>query len=215
MKYHNLLLITLASAVIAFSQSACAAIQMPQGINTAGNVNSLLLTLAPGTTLEMVRVPAGEFLMGSAASDTDAFDSEKPQSKLNLDEYLIGKYDVTNAQYAVFAKATKRDWTIPAGKENHPVVNVSWDDAVAFCQWASQVTDGRYNCPRRRNGRRRREGRMGAKIKALATNTGSCCGAALSTLDTGASAVRTATRQAATQTSASSTTVFRVMASPT
>ena len=107
----------------------------------------LLLSLAPGVTLELVRVPAGEFLMGSAAGDKVAFSDEMPQQTVYLDEYLIGKYDVTNAQYAAFAQATNRSWSMPAGKENHPVVNVSWDDAVAFCQWASQITGRRIQLP--------------------------------------------------------------------
>ena len=97
--------------------------------------------------LELVRVPAGEFLMGGADSDKVASYDEKPQHKVTLDEYLIGKYDVTNEQFAVFAMATKRDWMMPAGKENYPVVSISWIDAVAFCKWASQVTGRNVQLP--------------------------------------------------------------------
>jgi formylglycine-generating enzyme required for sulfatase activity len=57
---------------------------------------------------------------------------------------------VTNEQYAVFVKATRqlapRYWDggqIPAGKGSHPVTWVSWDDAVAFCQWLSR-SPGRF-----------------------------------------------------------------------
>jgi formylglycine-generating enzyme required for sulfatase activity len=101
-----------------------------------------VLTLAPGVTLELVRVPAGPFLMGSADSDSEAYGDEMPQHSVALGEYYVGKHPVTVAQFAAFVKATGHtDWTAPsAGKENHPVTQVSWDDAMAFTQWASQVT---------------------------------------------------------------------------
>jgi eukaryotic-like serine/threonine-protein kinase len=119
----------------------------PSGTPIPQPAYPLLLSLALGVTMTLVRVPAGEFLMGSADSDRDALNDEKPQHKVYLGEYLIGKYDVTNAQYAIFAKATNRRWVIPAGKEDQPVVDVSWDDAVAFCQWASQVTGRKIRLP--------------------------------------------------------------------
>jgi len=109
--------------------------------------NDLILTLAPGVTMEMVRIPAGEFLMGSTDADKDARSSEKPQHKVTLDEYLISKYEVTNAQYAAYAQAKGLNWSMPQGKENHPVENVSWDDAVAFCAWASQITGRKITLP--------------------------------------------------------------------
>ncbi len=109
--------------------------------------NDLLLTLAPNVTLDLVRVPAGEFLMGSTDADTYAYPEEKPQHKVTLDEYLIGKYEVTNAQYAAYTKAKGLNWSMPQGEENHPVVYVSWDDAVAFCAWATQVTGRTVKLP--------------------------------------------------------------------
>ena len=107
---------------------------------TMPTANPLLLTLAPGVMIDLVRIPASEFLMGSTDADMSAQSNEKPQHKVTLDEYLIGKYDVTNAQFAVYAQVYGLNWTMPPGKENHPVANVSWDDAVAFCAWVSRVT---------------------------------------------------------------------------
>ncbi|MBK9094537.1 MAG: SUMF1/EgtB/PvdO family nonheme iron enzyme [Anaerolineae bacterium] len=67
-------------------------------------------------------------------------DSKQRQS-LNL--FRMSRAPVTNSQYKAFVDATHREppshWAnglMPADKENHPVVNVSWDDAQAFCQWA-------------------------------------------------------------------------------
>jgi len=113
----------------------------------AGRQSEMVLTLAPGVTLEFVRVPAGEFLMGSSNADQDAFSDERPQHRVYLDEYLIGKCPVTNRQYRAFVQTTGqwapihwKNGQIPRGKEDHPTVHVSWSDAVAFCKWASQVT---------------------------------------------------------------------------
>jgi len=114
-----------------------------------------VLTITSPIHLELVRVRAGEFLMGSdPAKDRHAKDDEQPQHRVYVSEFYIGKHPVTNAQYAVFAKATKRKapqhWKggkIPSGKENHPVVWVSWDDAVAFCQWLSQETGKQFRLP--------------------------------------------------------------------
>ena len=111
------------------------------------NNNSLVLTFAPGVTLDLVRVPAGAFLMGSTDADKSASGDEKPQHKVKLDEYLIGKYEVTNEQYAAYAKAKGLSWTMPQGKGKHPVVSVSWDDAVAFCAWVSQTSGRRVQLP--------------------------------------------------------------------
>jgi formylglycine-generating enzyme required for sulfatase activity len=95
--------------------------------------------------MEFVHVPAGEFLMGSAEGEGSS--DERPQHTVYLDAYYIGKYPVTNAQYQVFVQATGHeepygwhDGAYPKGKENHPVVEVSWRDAAAFCQWAAGVT---------------------------------------------------------------------------
>jgi formylglycine-generating enzyme required for sulfatase activity len=87
---------------------------------------------------EWVTVPAGEFTMGSNDSS-----DEKPIHRVHLSAYQIARHPVTNAQYELFVKTTSyaapRHWEngkIPAGKENHPVMNVSWQDAQAFCGWA-------------------------------------------------------------------------------
>ena len=88
--------------------------------------------------LEWVPIPAGEFTMGS-----NEYDEEKPIHRVHLSAYQITRHPVTNAQYAAFVEATwhaaPQHWKggkIPHGKENHPVVNVSREDAQAFCEWA-------------------------------------------------------------------------------
>jgi serine/threonine-protein kinase len=94
---------------------------------------------------DWVTIPAGEFLMGSdKGKDDQARSVETPQHKLVLPEFRIARVPVTNAQYHLFVKATGQaapdQWSggrIPDGKENHPVVHVSWLDVQAFCRWAN------------------------------------------------------------------------------
>jgi formylglycine-generating enzyme required for sulfatase activity len=104
---------------------------------------------------EMVLIPAGEFLMGSdPQKDKDAEEDELPQHTLYLPDYYIAKTPVTNAQYATFVQAAGHkppsyweEGKPPRGKEDHPVVNVSWHDAMAYCRWLSEVTGRPYRLP--------------------------------------------------------------------
>ena len=117
---------------------------------TAAQETETVLQLAPGVTLVLVRVPAGEFLMGSSDNDKDAIVDEKPQHRVYLTEYLIGQYPVTVAQFAAFVWATGYEWDEGIDVKtmaNHPVTEVSWDDAVAFCQWARQVSSRTVRLP--------------------------------------------------------------------
>jgi formylglycine-generating enzyme required for sulfatase activity len=65
------------------------------------------LRLAPGVELELVRVPAGEFTMGTSDADPEAYLDEQPQHQVLLDEFLIGRTPVTVAQFSAFAQATR------------------------------------------------------------------------------------------------------------
>lgn len=95
------------------------------------------------TEIHFIEVPAGDFIMGS-----DKMHDERPEHIVHLvGTFCISQNPVTNAQYAVFVHATGhtqpahwRNGKIPPGKENHPVVNVSWNDAIAFCRWLSERT---------------------------------------------------------------------------
>jgi len=106
-------------------------------------LDEMTITLAPGVEMVFRRVPAGEFWMGSDDNDKEAEKHEKPLHKVHLDEYWIGKYPVTNTQYQAYVNANKTaGWEFEPGKERHPAVYVSWEDAAGFCKWAS-LSSGR------------------------------------------------------------------------
>lgn len=138
-----------------------------------------VLTVDKPIRMELVRIPAGEFLMGSdPARDKDARDDEKPQHRVYLPDFYLARTPVTNAQFEAFVKSTRRrttaeeagfgwawtgtkweqvkgaDWRHPGGpktgiaqKADHPVVQVSWEDAAAFCQWLSEAAGGPFRLP--------------------------------------------------------------------
>lgn len=85
-------------------------------------------------TLGFVMIPAGEFIMGS-----NRFKSEEPRDKVSLSyDFWIAKFPVTVAQFRFFAKDTgneKKYEDAVGGIDNHPVVNISWFDAIDYCNW--------------------------------------------------------------------------------
>jgi len=117
---------------------------------------------------QMVKIPAGKFLIGTAVEqaqiilkeghDNDTWrrllEWEQPQHAVDLSEYFIGKYPITNREYQAFIKDTlyksPQGWDgdkFPEEKGGHPVVNVSWNDANAYCKWLSEKTKKSYRLP--------------------------------------------------------------------
>lgn len=93
--------------------------------------------------VEFCRIPAGSFLMGSADSDKNADNEEKPQHQVEIPyDYWLAHYPVTNAQYAQYvnavgAKHPLNNWQ---KKTDHPVTRVRWDDAMDYCQWLNDLS---------------------------------------------------------------------------
>ena len=113
---------------------------------------------------EMVLVPAGTFLYGSRVDDKEADSREKPQQSLDVPDFYVGVYPVTNEQYCRFLNEVKpgnsqlAEWmaigekgyldeknrllgegdgyAVERSYERHPVIMVTWHGAVAYCEWA-------------------------------------------------------------------------------
>ncbi|MEM8485425.1 MAG: SUMF1/EgtB/PvdO family nonheme iron enzyme [Bacteroidota bacterium] len=100
---------------------------------------------------DTVPIAAGEFWMGTTPEQQKKigheFKRELPKHKVNTSAYRIGKFPVTNVEYQAFVQETKHrepsHWSggsFPSDLSDHPVVNVSWDDATAYCAWLRDKT---------------------------------------------------------------------------
>jgi formylglycine-generating enzyme required for sulfatase activity len=111
--------------------------------------------LGDGIGLEMVLLPGGHFLMGSPESEEGREDREGPQHEVSTQSFFIGKYPITQAQWKTVAALPKVNVDLepipscPAESQgdSRPVVCVSWDEAVEFCDRLSQKTGREYRLP--------------------------------------------------------------------
>jgi formylglycine-generating enzyme required for sulfatase activity len=120
----------------------------------------------PDYNIEMVQIPGGTFQMGS----NDGEDDEKPIHSVTVNDFYIGKYEVTNAEFAAFLNVkgnqeeggttwleiessncliekSNGDFKARTRYENHPVIYVSWYGAKAYCRWLSETIQQNYRLP--------------------------------------------------------------------
>ena len=126
--------------------------------------------------MKLVLIPSGECLIGSPESEQDANLNETPWHRVLISKpFYLGAHEVTVGQFRRFVNATgyktdaeaggvnangftsetgfstdqQYNWRNPgfAQTDDHPVVNVTWDDAVAFCRWLSDKEGKRYRLP--------------------------------------------------------------------
>jgi len=123
--------------------------------------------LAEGVALTMLRIPAGSFEMGAPETEAESLGRERPVHRVTLREFLLGQTPITQAQWravAAWQRLAYEDgelWPVsldpdPVAKlkdpepfqgEQRPVVNVSWRDAMAFCQRLRLRTGKNYTLP--------------------------------------------------------------------
>jgi len=102
--------------------------------------------------LEVVLIPGGTFFMGSLETEPGGMNNEKPQHSVTIKPFLIGKYPITQAQWeavAAFGKVNRDIELEPSHFKgaDRPVEQVSWYDAVEFCDRLSQKTGREYRLP--------------------------------------------------------------------
>jgi formylglycine-generating enzyme required for sulfatase activity/tRNA A-37 threonylcarbamoyl transferase component Bud32 len=148
-----------------------------KGVELGAQPLALALDIGDGVKIELLHVSSGTFIMGSKEErKTLVSESEVPAHRVTLSGgYFLGKYEVTRRQFAVFVRATgyqtdaekagraggclpnQWEWTHIPGlhwhnvnfpqTEDDPVVCISWNDATAFCEWATKRTGRRVRLP--------------------------------------------------------------------
>ena len=113
------------------------------------------IDLGDGVKMKLVRIPAGEFLMGSESGLPD----ERPVTRVRIEEpFWMGRFEVTNEQYACFDRrhdsGVESRFSMQFGVRGfyvnyprQPVVRVSWKEAMTFCQWLSEKTGEAFGLP--------------------------------------------------------------------
>ncbi len=98
----------------------------------------------------MVELPGGEYLMGSAGYLP--FPDEHPQHQVLLRDFSISRYEITFEEYQHFAAATGQSLPEDSGwgGGRQPVINVTWEQAMAYAQWLSMETGHQYRLPSER-----------------------------------------------------------------
>lgn len=122
-------------------------------------------------SMEMIKIPAGSFMMGSPDSEADRKPDEGPQRKVELDAFWMGKYEVTWDIFELFFKQNQQlfnnleaeklegidaitrpsppyeDPSYGMGKGDYPAVSMSTYSALVFCKWLSNLTGKFYRLP--------------------------------------------------------------------
>src|SRR5262249_45834462 len=103
---------------------------LPSTKGDSAGVAELRLGLPGRVRMEMIRIGAGNFLMGS--SEEQGKDDERPQHGVRISrDFYLGKFPVTQEQYQAVMGSNPSRFTLT---EHHPVDNVSWIDAREFCR---------------------------------------------------------------------------------
>lgn len=117
------------------------------------NENDVVLT-AEQTSLDMVSLPTGDFLIGAPENELESHNNEKPQRQIAIDQpFFISKCPITQAQWktvAITLPKVNQDLEPSPSRftnDNHPVERVSWHDAIEFCARLRQHTGRPYRLP--------------------------------------------------------------------
>jgi formylglycine-generating enzyme required for sulfatase activity len=109
-----------------------------------------------GVQIDLVRLPAGEFILG----DPDGCADEQPPTRVRVEGFWMGQFEVTNEQFACFDPShdsrlengdflqfSVQERGYPLNGPRQPVCRVSWQQALAFCRWLSEKTGQNFTLP--------------------------------------------------------------------
>ncbi|MDJ0569631.1 MAG: formylglycine-generating enzyme family protein [Pleurocapsa sp. MO_192.B19] len=100
-------------------------------------------TLSDDIKLEMVLIPEGEFMMGAPETELELRNSERPQHKVNVPTFFMGRYPITQEQWQAIMGNNPSEFK----GDKRPVENISWEDAQEFCARLTQHTNRKYRLP--------------------------------------------------------------------
>jgi len=102
---------------------------------------------AVASTLQMLPIPAGRFVMGT--DPAVSFQNGFPAHTVRVPAFRLSRFDVTFDQFDAFARATRRELPVDEGwgRGARPVIHVSWRDAQAFVAWLNQGTGRHFRLP--------------------------------------------------------------------
>ena len=108
--------------------------------------------LDDSTSFEMMQIPAGQFKMGSPSTEMGHDESEEPRHEVDIQEFWLGKYPVTQAEWTIVSQLPQVDIELkshPAqfSGEKRPVESISWHEAVEYCKRLSNSSKRTYRLP--------------------------------------------------------------------
>ena len=107
--------------------------------------SGLTIQLPGGVEMKLIRIPAGEFWMGSSKEEAGRDDDESPQHKVTIPKaFYLGMYEVTQEQWAAVMGVNPAKFS---GNPKNPVENVSWDDCQVFIEKMNQAGQGTFRLP--------------------------------------------------------------------
>ena len=126
--------------------------KQPEIERSPGQAYQFIELLNDRVVLEMVQIPAGEFMMGATDDEDGSSDLERPQRLVNVPGFYLGKYPVTQEQWQFGASLPKINLELNPDPSyykgtNLPVESISWDDAIEFCARISHHTKREYRLP--------------------------------------------------------------------
>jgi formylglycine-generating enzyme required for sulfatase activity len=124
----------------------------PKSKPTAPALQNLREDLGDGISLDLVAIPGGSFLMGAVDGEEGASKDEYPQHQVTIAPFWMGKFTVTQAQWKSISKLKKVKCDLKLDPSNfkgadRPVEQVSWGEAIGFCDRLSAKTGKRYGLP--------------------------------------------------------------------
>ncbi len=152
--------------------------EIPDDVLRRMGLEPALIRTARKVPTNFVRIPAGEFSMGSSEGEQVGYGSDETQHQVKLSDFYLCKYPVTLADFKKFIDESRyqtdaekansssvydgKEWQEkegihwrhgvsgherPTKESNHPVLHVSWNDAVAYCDWLSKKNDKKFRLP--------------------------------------------------------------------